>query len=354
MDNPALTSFPLPMATALLCAISAVLVWRVEFGVKRAKFMFLALFGLCAVEAFLVGLRFGYSVEALIPLQRSLPLFLGPMVYLSFASMTVGRHHFRKTAMVHLVAPILLMAAFWISTRDLQNVDWLISASYLAYLIAMFLLWKRGPDALVYARVDLAHGLSNWIIRAMGLLAFILILDSAIALDFAVNSGANASSLISFGTVPLIIVLLVFIVTLPLIITRPRTHTQFVSTPDADDAEIEVKLRQLMTEEQLFLDPFLTVQRLAKRLHLPARNLSAAINKTQGTNVSQYVNKLRLSHAAKMLLDSDESVTRIAIKSGFVARSNFYREFQRVYGQSPIEYRNSDRSEEDGGIGNGA
>jgi AraC-like DNA-binding protein len=89
----------------------------------------------------------------------------------------------------------------------------------------------------------------------------------------------------------------------------------------------------------LFLEADLTVQRLARRLHLPARSLSAAINRTQGSNMSQYVNTFRLAHAARLLVESKDSVTRIAEQSGFMTRSNFYREFQRVYGQSPKEYR---------------
>ncbi|MEM8539331.1 MAG: AraC family transcriptional regulator [Pseudomonadota bacterium] len=72
---------------------------------------------------------------------------------------------------------------------------------------------------------------------------------------------------------------------------------------------------------------------------VPTRSLSAAVNRTRGMNLSQYVNQFRLAHAARLLTDTDESVTAISLGSGFMARSNFYREFQRVYKQSPIEYR---------------
>jgi len=87
------------------------------------------------------------------------------------------------------------------------------------------------------------------------------------------------------------------------------------------------------------LDPELSVQRLAKRMHLPVRSLSAAINQSQGMNVSQYVNSFRLEHAAGLLRDSSDSVIEIMSASGFLTRSNFYREFQRVYGQTPSEFR---------------
>ena len=61
----------------------------------------------------------------------------------------------------------------------------------------------------------------------------------------------------------------------------------------------------------------------------------------RGVNVSQYVNALRLEHAADLLSSSDESVATIMTRSGFLTRSNFYREFQRRYGQTPAAYRSS-------------
>lgn len=341
MDDPALVSFPLPMLSALLCSVLALLIWQLELGPVRANALFSAFFGLGAVTAFSVGLRFGYGVDALIPLQRTFPLFLGPLMYLGFASMTVDKHDFVKTILYHLGAPIAVMSFFWLIAKDLRSLDWAVSASYVFYSSALYLLWRKGPDALIYARVDVTRSLSNWILRGIGFIVFMLLLDSAIALDFATNKGANAPRLISYGTVPVILLLLATLVTLPLMLSRSRAAPQSLPVSDTEDAEVEARLRTLMREHQLFFDPDLTVQRLAKRLHLPARSLSASINKAQGTNVSQYINAFRLAHAAQLLVETDESVTKIATRSGFMTRSNFYREFQRVYGQSPREYRTS-------------
>lgn len=341
MDAPMLVNFPLPMLTALLCCVIAVLLWRLEFGVKRANVVFSILFGLCALEAFLVGVRFGYGIAALIPLQRMLPLFLGPLMYLGFVAMTLQTRSFLRRVTIHLAAPVIIMVLFWLLVDDLSLLDWAISASYVFYLVALVLLWRSGPDALIYARVEITRTLSNWIIRGVGFLVFILILDTTIALDFALNQGVNVTALISYGTVPLVLILLAVLVTLPPMLARSTLKSPPAPGSDTQDAAVEEKLHALMTEDQLFLDPELTVQRLAKRLHLPARHVSAAINRTRGMNVSQYVNEFRLAHAAMLLVDGRESVTKIAEKSGFMTRSNFYREFQRVYNQSPTAYRNA-------------
>ncbi len=341
MDDAALASFPLPMATALLCAVIAVLIWRLDLGLRSANALFSAFFGLGAVTSFLVGLRFGYGFEALIPLQRTLPLLLGPMMYLGFVSLTIDRRRLPMMILLHLGTPAVLMVFLVLLAEELRNLDWIISVSYLVYGVGLYLLWRKGPDALVHARVDVTRNLSNWLLRGIGFLAFILILDTAIAIDFAVNQGVNVASLISYGTIPLVLLLLATLITLPLVFNRSPALASQPRVPNKDDVEIVAKLETLMDDHQLFLDPEITVQRLAKRLSIPARSLSGAINRTQGKNMSQYVNTFRLAYAARQLVETNKSVTKIATQSGFMARSNFYREFQRVYGQSPVAYRAS-------------
>lgn len=341
MDSPAMVSVPLPMATAILCGMLVLLIWRLELGVRRTNVFFSAFFGLGSVASLLVGLRFGYGFEDLIPLQRTLPLFLGPLMYLGFATMTVEGRDVTRITLIHLGAPFILLGVYLLFVTDLRSLDWVIIASYAFYSVALFILWRRGPDALSLARVDVTHGLSNWLLRGIGFLLFILFLDAAIALDFAISGGRNASRLISFGTVPLIFLLLATLISLPLMFSRTRTVPVTALEPDTEDTDIAARLESLMMDRQLFLDPDITVQRLAKRLGLPSRRVSAAINRTQGTNMSQYVNTFRLTYAARLLTETDKSVTEIALKSGFLARSNFYREFQKSFEQSPTEYRNN-------------
>lgn len=341
MDDPTLVKFPLPVLTAFLCCVIATFVWRLDLGVRRATVTFSALFTLCAVEALLVGLRFGYGIETLMPLQSTLPLLLGPLMYLGFAALTGGVRTFRKIMAFHLAAPLIALAVFWFFIEDQRTFDWVISASYLFYSVALFRLWRKGPDVLTHARLEVTRSVSNWMLRGIGLLVFILALDATIAVDFALNQGTNVAALISYGTAPLIVILLAALVKLPSILSEAGTKKHAADKGDPTDSETLCRLDQLMLNDQLFLDPNLTMQRLAKRLHLPARKVSAAVNKAKGINISQYVNEFRLAYAADLLVSGNESVARIAEMSGFMTRSNFYREFQRVYDQSPTEYRST-------------
>ncbi len=348
MDGPALVNFPLPMLTALLCGVLAGLVWRLDLGLTRARMAFSLLFALCMLESLLVGLRFGYGMTAMIPLQRVLPLLLGALMYLSFAALSVDARAFWRMAALHIAVPVVIVALFWATVSDLRHFDWIIAASYLFYVAALFRLWRRGPDALIFAPVDVAARLSRWVLNGAALLVFVLVLDSAIALDFMLNGGTNAPTLISVGTAPLIAALIAALVAVSSIMARaPRVKS---AAPGDEDAGVEQRLRQLLEAEKLFLDPDLSVQRLAKRLHLPARDVSGAINRLCGTNISQYVNDFRLAHAVDLLARSGDSVGEIAARSGFMSRSNFYREFQRAYGQSPTEFRRSQKAAASKGI----
>ncbi|NVO58652.1 hypothetical protein HW561_23020 [Rhodobacteraceae bacterium B1Z28] len=44
MDSPGLISFPLPLATALLCGVLTILAWRLDLGFRQANMLFS---GLC-------------------------------------------------------------------------------------------------------------------------------------------------------------------------------------------------------------------------------------------------------------------------------------------------------------------
>lgn len=331
-------NFPLPVLTALLCCVIAIFVWRLNLGIKRVSNTFAWLFVLCAAEAFLVALRFGYGVEQFIWLQRILPLLLGPMVYLGFYAATVEAKTIARAMVFHLSVPIFILAIFWIFSVHMHELDWVISASYILYALLLFKLWRKGPDALSFVRVDITQSLSNWMLRGLMLIVFVLVLDTAIALDFVLNKGAHVPQLISYGSVPLIILLIAALIALPTLVSSSNNAAKPASTAPAN-SDIQQRFDEIMRDEEIYLDPYLSLQRIAKRLHVPAREVSSAINRSKGMNVSQYVNTFRVAHAEQILVSSNDSVVKVAEQSGFLTRSNFYREFQRIHGKSPNEYR---------------
>ncbi|MEN8891434.1 helix-turn-helix domain-containing protein [Planktotalea arctica] len=340
MQDSALLVLPLPILTALLGAGIAVLLLKLDWGSRKARLCFALLFALLSLSSMLVGLRFGYGIEHLILVQRILPLLVGPLIFLGFAAFAIPKERFRIHALRHLGAALLIMGILLAAPRPLNALDWVISGSYLFYIVLLLQLWRKGPDHLIHAHFDVTQKVSSWMLRGVFLMTSILVIDTVIAFDFALNSGRNAKALISFASIPILGALLALIFILPSMIAAPRGKTTIPMQGETDDRiKLEQEARAFLMSSRLYLEPDLSVQRLARRLHVAVRDLSVAVNQTQGVNVSQYVNRFRMDHAADLLRGTDESVAKVMAQSGFLTRSNFYREFKRIYGQSPAAYR---------------
>jgi AraC-like DNA-binding protein len=109
------------------------------------------------------------------------------------------------------------------------------------------------------------------------------------------------------------------------------------ATDPAEHAAVMAALDAAMTGSRLYLDPELTLDRLARRLRLPVRAISRAINVATGENASRYVNGHRIRHACALMRDG-ASVTEAILASGFNTKSNFNREFRRVMAMAPTEW----------------
>jgi AraC-like DNA-binding protein len=106
---------------------------------------------------------------------------------------------------------------------------------------------------------------------------------------------------------------------------------------DALDAQIMAQLEAMMVQSKPYLNPDLTMSQLSRRLRIPVRQLSGAINRVAGENASRYINAARIAAAQSALLEG-ETVTQAMLGAGFNTKSNFNREFLRVTGDSPSDW----------------
>ena len=156
--------------------------------------------------------------------------------------------------------------------------------------------------------------------------------DVVIGYDFLINSGANTGKIAGAASTGSLLVL----VMLWYLFLR-RQPEPVVS--NADQVDLFPKVDGLIRVERLFADPDINLSRMARRLHLPARDVSKAINQATGLNVSQYVNGLRIEEACRVMEETDTSITEVVFQSGFNTKSNFNREFLRVKGMAPSVWR---------------
>lgn len=83
----------------------------------------------------------------------------------------------------------------------------------------------------------------------------------------------------------------------------------------------------------------LTAEYVAESLFISERQLMRITQKRYGSTFRQVVQNKRLDVAAKLLSETDDSVTEISRKVGFHSISHFYRSFGKRFGLTPSEYR---------------
>ncbi|ANH06853.1 AraC family transcriptional regulator [Shinella sp. HZN7] len=328
---------PLPFVVALLLLLRFVALLRQQEGGNRP---FLALIGLCILQSIAVGLRWGYDVTAV---RYVLPVLAGGLPPLVLASFQSLMHRDRADLPWLNAAPPVLIFALLMLAPDL--IDGALVVIFVGYAVILLRLANAGPDGLDEARLDGAVGAHKALLIAAGSLCLSASLDIAIVLDFEWSRGENVPMIVSNANL-----LSLFLAGLTAAVAaRARAMPVPPEEGDRDDSTSErdrdvlERVDRLLADQKLFRDENLTLARLARRAGVPARQISGAINRLTGRNVSQYINDFRIAEACRLLRDTDMPVTSAMLESGFQTKSNFNREFRRVTAMSPATWRAENR-----------
>ncbi len=112
-----------------------------------------------------------------------------------------------------------------------------------------------------------------------------------------------------------------------------------------DEAEqiLFLRMHHLILSEQLYRNPNISQDEIARRLNVSRVHLSQAVNHQAGKNFSTYLNEFRIKEAVHMMSENTGklSLEGIAYESGFNDRKTFYLAFKRITGLSPSQFRNN-------------
>lgn len=329
---------PLPFVVALLLAILLFTMWRNRAS-KQLNWPFHLLITLCIAQSLAVGLRWGYGLTGV---RYALPVIasaLPPLLYASFRTLSSSETE-HKNYRLWLIAifPITVSALLFVAPI---LIDGGLILLFIAYAFALLYLGRSGPDSLSDARFETAISAHRALIIAAASLCMSAFFDVAILFDFEWTDGSNAALIVSNANL-----LGLFFLGLTAVVAgkaQPTTpHIPDTAANDRDteqDKTILAQVERKISSEKLYLDENLTLVRLAKKVGLPTREISAAINHLTAKNVSQFINEFRINEACNLLRVTNLSVTAIVFESGFTTKSNFNREFRRVTGLSPLEWR---------------
>lgn len=81
------------------------------------------------------------------------------------------------------------------------------------------------------------------------------------------------------------------------------------------------------------------LQTIADEVNMTVPAFSRYFKKQSGKTFTRFVNEFRIIHACKLLTEGEETISHIAMESGFNNFSHFNRLFRTIIGKSPKEYR---------------
>lgn len=342
LEGPAMPSIPLPFVIALLLGLILVRMIR-HGGLKLGLFPLLV--ATFAVQAILSGLNWNVAWH---PARFIQPIVAAILPSLSFAAFNQLRRNTPaslKNMLPHLLPAILVavFVAFWRAPIDI-----VLFAIYLGYGLALMRIAQQGSGTLSAVRIA-----DEWTAhRALTAVSVMLVatafIDAVVSLDFLFGDGEQARTILAVASV-LWLAVAGYAATVA-DDARPdneaNTSTEDLassalpgSTVMEDDQAVASRVDALMLEQHLYRDPDLTLERLARRAGIPARQISGALNRIYGRNISQIVNEYRVDDAKRRLATTRDPVTVIMLESGFGTKSNFNREFLRITGITPSSYR---------------
>ncbi|MEM6384184.1 MAG: AraC family transcriptional regulator [Pseudomonadota bacterium] len=318
-------TFPIPIFVALVLAFASLRLWQQR---GRADAMVLLLI-LCAAQSLIIALNQHYGFPGLSLVQPITASLVPAAAWIAY------RDTNWRTGTPQVLGPIAVLAALFILPHA---IDLLLPGLFVFYGVLILHSAKAGADTQPNAL--LASGdLTARIWRAIGALLIASAFSDVliIATQFA-GYGELKPWIISVFSVGnlLIIGLLSLSYHLQTIADdgpAPQ-HARQVADPDLWD-----RIQTYMRERKPYLDADLTLTRLSRQIGIPAKSLSATINRATGGNVSKYINQARVSEAQRAMLSGD-SITTAMLASGFNTKSNFNREFLRVTGVSPSAWLN--------------
>jgi len=343
---------PVAFAIAIVAVIVGTGIAAARRIPMRARLLLSFFFAMLASMGLLVGLRDGYNIEAARSIQPVIAMLIQPTLFLVFNSLTEEPPTPVWSLLIYHGWPAALVAII-MSSPSLQVVpiDVYVFSSMLFYLVNLVRLLRGGSDSFVQLTESGYKFAVIGLIGSISLFGFVLLVDAAIFISVRLFAGFLSDALVRASTIAIAAIVLVSAFYAAVILLRDTEtggksesskKSQAGSTkPTAHDKKTLEALDELLIERELYRDTDLTLARVARRMGVPARDISHAVNHCCSENFSRHMNGYRVRHAQELLKGTLAPVTEIMLESGFTTKSNFNTEFSRIVGMTPTEYRAS-------------
>ena len=115
---------------------------------------------------------------------------------------------------------------------------------------------------------------------------------------------------------------------------------------EEEASRVLTALEQIMQEQKIFLDPEITIDKLARLSNTNRHSLSQVLNERAGQSFYDYINQHRVNEAKRLLLDpeySNQKIASIAYDAGFNSLSVFNEVFKKSTGTTPSQFKKDEQ-----------
>lgn len=108
---------------------------------------------------------------------------------------------------------------------------------------------------------------------------------------------------------------------------------------DGDANPLLARLEKITTEKELYKNPDLKLNDLAKEANISSHQVSQLLNDNLGKNFTTYINEFRINEACKIMVSSNHlTLESIGYEVGFNSKSTFFAAFKKITGTTPSIY----------------
>jgi AraC family transcriptional regulator of arabinose operon len=136
-------------------------------------------------------------------------------------------------------------------------------------------------------------------------------------------------------------------------ITEPHTASSYVyqfvselcrfaSAPHGERRDWPAKVREAAAYIEVHHNRMISLDQLSDRLRLSKYHLLRTFTKTVGVSPNEYLNRVRIEQAMRLLRQTDWSVERIAEHVGYSSGSYFIKVFRNMTDMTPGNFRSGD------------
>lgn len=271
---------------------------------------------------------------------------LGPALYFYYSSLLRADERLSPLSVLHLLPALILLVALLFDLPLAIWTDALIVGSFTVYFLSIIRLLLSGVTGLAHLGPH-AQAAYRWLLILAGLMLINLLIEIGAWIEISTYRPLSESWAVLIGILAFLtfnaFALVMTLIRAPLLEWMHSLQELRLPRPlgDEDAEQLFARWQTLVSERQLYKrEEGISLAQAGRMLGVPARQISIAINRVYGGSFSQYLNDCRVKDAQRLLVEKpDLAVTVLMLEAGFATKSNFNKEFRRVSGVSPSEYR---------------